>query len=282
MAIAATTAHSWLFSPPLDLPLRLRAETGRFDSLRPRPLDGPPGCTSANVVPADDPRNPTGHEVHTAQGIHQACDLASSAGSCVYAAYSGRVVEVNRGAGGEKGNVRIDHHPQGLGFLTQYVHVAAIRVAPGDFVREGEPIAQVSAVPEQPTLHFELWAVVDRTARVPGDSGMLPVDPTRALYAWETRLVPDEPVPGTPVPTAVGTTRVHTLPFFVARFTETGPLHVPLYEPVTEEERVLVGILREAHRTGSGLGLSFRRSAFWDLDVVTRAETVTPPATRRA
>jgi murein DD-endopeptidase MepM/ murein hydrolase activator NlpD len=272
MAIVPTTGHSWLFSPPLDLPLRLRAENGRFDSLRPRPLRRVPDCATANVMPADDPRNPTGRDVHFGNGIHQACDLASTAGSCVYSAYSGRVVEVNTGAGGEKGNVRIDHHPQGLGFLTQYMHISDIQVERGDFVHEGEPIAQVSSVPEEPTLHFELWAVVDRTEIVPGDSGMVPLDPTRALYAWETRLTPDEPLPGTPVPTAVGVTRVHTLPFFYARFADVGPLHVPLYEPVSEEETLLVRILQEAHRTGAGVALSFRRSAFWGLDVVTQAE----------
>jgi hypothetical protein len=50
-------------------------------------------------------------------------------------------------------------------------------------VHEGEPFAQVSAEPETPHLHFELWAVVDRDEGAPGDSDMAPIDPTRALYA---------------------------------------------------------------------------------------------------
>lgn len=71
--------------------------------------------------------------------------------------------------------------------MTAYDHISAIRVGEGDFVQEGEPLARISAVPENPTLHFELWAVIDRGNGVPGDTDMAPVDPTRALYAWEQR-----------------------------------------------------------------------------------------------
>lgn len=279
MPIVPVIQPSWLFSPPLDMPLQLRLENGRFDSLRPRPLPAAPPCATTQVIPVDDPRNPTGSDVHFANGLHQACDLASVAGNCVYAAYSGRVVEVKSDAAGTKGSVTIDHHPRGLGFLTQYIHITDIRVAPGDFVHEGEPFAQVSAVPEQPHLHFELWAILDRGDRgdlghegAPGDSDMVPIDPTRALYEWERRLEPDEPVPGTPIPLAVGVTRIHTFPFFFARFDGDVTLHVPLYEPVSEEERLTVRLLREARSGGIGVALAFRRSSFWGVDVVTQAE----------
>src|SRR4051812_8780557 len=274
MPIVPVPQQDWLFTPPLDMPLELRLESGRFDSLRRRPLPAAPPCATANVVPAADPENPTGEDVYFANGLHQACDLASAAGNCVYAAYSGRVVEVNTNAAGTKGNVMIDHHPRGLGFLTQYIHIAEIRVAVGDFVHEGEPFAQVSAVPERPTLHFELWAILDREdgAAAPGDSEMVPIDPTRALYAWERRLLPDEPLAGTPVPLAVGVTRIHTFPFFFARFEGEVTLHVPLYEPVTEEERLTVRLLREARRHGVGVALSLQHSSFWGVDVVTQAE----------
>jgi hypothetical protein len=49
-------------------------------------------------------------------------------------------------------------------------------------------------------------------------------------------------------------------------------VHVPLYEPTTEDERVTIQLLREAHRRRAGLELSFRSSSFWGLDVVTQAE----------
>ena len=61
----------------------------------------------------------------------------------MYSAYSGRVVKVEASPSGSKGNVTIDQHPFGLGFLTSYNHIAEIRVEPGQFVHEGEPIAQV-------------------------------------------------------------------------------------------------------------------------------------------
>jgi hypothetical protein len=33
MPLVPVTHQSWLFSPPLELPLQLRLENGRFDSL---------------------------------------------------------------------------------------------------------------------------------------------------------------------------------------------------------------------------------------------------------
>jgi len=246
MAIQPITHQSWLFGPPLDMPLALRLENGRFDSRRPR-------------------RRPT------ATGIHQAVDLASVAGNPVFSAYSGRVAQVNTNPAATKGNVTIDHHPNGLGFVTNYNHITDIHVGVGDFVREGELFAHVSAVPENPTLHFELWAVVDRAeGRAPTDSDMVPVDPTRALYAWEQRLEPDELLEGLQVPLAVGVTRIHSIPFFFARFEADLTLHLPMYEPMTEDERITIAVLREAHRREAALELSFRHSSFWGGDVVTQ------------
>lgn len=276
MPLVPVTHQSWLFSPPLELPLQLRLESGRFDSLRRRQLPTAPPCTTTQVIPADDPSNPTGRDVFFFDGLHQAVDLASAAGNCVFAAYSGRVVKVEIQPGGDTANVSIDHHPQGLGFVTNYNHITEVQVAEGDFVREGEPIAQVSAVPETPTLHFELWAVIDRKGRDGddsfGDSDMLPIDPTRALYAWERRLATDEPLAGPQIPIAVGITRLHTLHFFFARFEAEITLHVPMYEPMPEDERVMVELLREARRRGDALALSFRSSSFWGVDVATQAE----------
>ncbi len=86
MPIDPTTAQSWLFVPPLDLPLTLRVENGRFGALRRAPLAEPPPCATGQVIPADDPFNPTGAEVHYVNQLHEAVDLAASAGDCVFAA----------------------------------------------------------------------------------------------------------------------------------------------------------------------------------------------------
>ena len=275
MPLVPVTHQSWLFSPPLELPLQPRLENGRFDSLRRRPLAGPPDCNTTQIILADDPANPTDRDVHFFNRLHQAVDLASEAGNCVYAAYSGRIVKVEVQPGGDTANVSIDHHPRGHGFVTNYNHITGVLFGEGDFVGAGEPIAQVSAAPDDPTLHFELWAVVDRKDPgndPPGDSDMVPIDPTRALYAWERRLVADEPAPGPQVPLAVGVTRLNTIHFFFARFDSDVTLHVPMYEPMTDDERLIVELLREAHRRGDALELSFRHSSFWGLDVATQAQ----------
>jgi murein DD-endopeptidase MepM/ murein hydrolase activator NlpD len=124
MPIEPTTAQSWLFVPPLDLPLTLRLENGRFGALRPKPLAAPPPCASSQVIHADDPANPTGADVHFINQLHEAVDLAASAGDCVFAAYGGRVVEVESNPAETRGNVTIDHHPRGLGFVTKYNHMS--------------------------------------------------------------------------------------------------------------------------------------------------------------
>ena len=168
MPIAAVSGHSWPIVPPLDLPLTLRLENGRFGALRPKPLDAPPPCTTGQVIPADDPRNPTEADVPFINQIHEAVDLAATVGDCVFAAYSGRVVEVEANPAADRGNVTIDHHPQGLGFLTKYNHITDIAVAAGEFVQKGTPFAAVSSEPAEPHLHFELWVVVDRAGASDG------------------------------------------------------------------------------------------------------------------
>jgi hypothetical protein len=74
------------------------------------------------------------------------------------------------------------------------------------------------------------------------------------------------------VPVAVGVIRVNTIHFFVARLEGGLALHVPMYEPMTDDERAVMGLLRQAHRHGRAIQASFRRSAFWGLDVATTVE----------
>jgi Peptidase family M23 len=190
MPITPLATPYWLFVPPLELPLTLRIENGRFGALRPKPLPRQPPCATTQFIPAGDPRNPTSGDVYVANQIHEAVDLAAAADDCVFAAYSGRVVDVEAAA------VTIDHHPEGLGFVTKYIHIDHIAVAPGNFVQKGMPFAAVSTEPTEPHLHFELWAVVDGASAGapdwPGDTDLVPLDPTRALYAWEQRTLADE------------------------------------------------------------------------------------------
>lgn len=279
VSIVPVAEQSWLFVPPLDLPLSFRHENGRFGSLRPKPLAGPPPCATGQVIPADDPRNPTGDDVYVANQIHEAVDLAAAAGDCVFAAYSGRVVEVETNPGGTRGNVTIDHHPRGRGFVTKYNHVTDITVAVGDFIQKGMPFAAVSADPTEPHLHFELWAVVDRSDATapgwPGDTDLVPIDPTRALYAWEQQTAGDLELAGSPLaPQRVGVARIDTVPFFTATFDTGSPtvLHVPMYSPMTPDERLAIDLLRQAYTRTIDVTLRWRASTFWGVDVVTQVE----------
>ena len=45
-----------------------------------------------------------------------------------------------------------------------------------------------------------------------------------------------------------------------------------MYEPMADDERLLIGLLRQAHRRRDALDLSVRHSSFWGLDVATQAE----------
>lgn len=277
MPIQPVLQPAWTFVPPLDLPLVLRLENGRFGALRPSALPGPPPCATGQVIPADDPANPTGADVHFANAVHEAVDLAADPGACVFAAYSGRVIEVEENRAAMRGNVTLDHHPEGLGFLTKYNHITDITVSEGDFVQKGVPFAAVSAEPAEPHLHFELWAVVDRASAGeegwPGDTDLVPVDPTRPLYAWEERTAADEaPAGGPAIPASAGLVRVSGVPFFAATLPAGTPtvLHVPLYEPVTVAERLAIELLRDAQRRSVDADVRFRASAFWGLDVVTQ------------
>jgi hypothetical protein len=273
MPLAPITGQSWLLVPPLDLPLSLRLENGRFGALRPKPLPGRPPCVTSQVIPVGDPRNPTREDVHFMNQIHEAVDLAAAAGDCVFAAYGGRVAAVETNPAETAGNVIIDHHPEGLGFLTKYNHITDIAVEPGAFVQKGMPFAAVSAEPTEPHLHFELWAALDRPAV--SDTDRVPLDPTRLLYGWEQRTLADEELADQALaPQSIGVATLHAVPFFTATF-ETDPesvLHVPMYEPMTVDERLLIDLLRDAYRRNAEVAIRSRTSPFWGVEVVTQVQ----------
>ena len=59
---------------------------------------------------------------------------------------------------------------------------------------------------------------------------------------------------------------------FPATQTYTDGEVVEWNEPMTEDERLIVELLREAHRRSDALEVSFRHSSFWGVDVATQAE----------
>jgi murein DD-endopeptidase MepM/ murein hydrolase activator NlpD len=186
-----------LLVPPLLPPLVLRTENGQFGAKRPdigRFGDCEP-CSRFEEPPSrppdeEDPRDPrlTRYVKHQ---VHEAVDLEGEAGDCVFAAYGGRVVEVETGAAGVRGNVTIDHHPFATGLVSRYLHLegAGICVEEGDSVAKGDLIGRIGSGPADPHLHFELRMVLDPSdQKYWSPRNAIAVDPTRLLYRFEADL----------------------------------------------------------------------------------------------
>ncbi|MGI9594783.1 MAG: peptidoglycan DD-metalloendopeptidase family protein [Acidimicrobiales bacterium] len=176
MALQATINSQFMLCPPLDLPLRLNAENGRFGGARIHGTPAPGLCSDhfASVHP---------FEVAGLHQIHEAVDLASGAGSPVYAGYSGQVMSIGAG------DVVISHQGVGLAYATQYIHVDPLpTIEVGKSVVKGQAIAVVQDRGDKAMgdhLHLELWHWVDDTPGPKLDNNAVPIDPTRLLYYWE-------------------------------------------------------------------------------------------------
>jgi hypothetical protein len=261
-----------LLVPPLLPPLVLRTENGQFGAKRPeigRFGDCEP-CSRFEEPPSrppdeEDPRDPRPAR-YVKHQVHEAVDLEGEAGDCVFAAYGGRVVEVETGAAGVRGNVTIDHHPFATGLVSRYLHLegASICVEEGDSVAKGDLIGRIGSGPADPHLHFELRIVLDASGEKywsPRDS--IAVDPTRLLYRFEADL-PLLAAGGAALVTSIGVQAVARVPLFRA-LTDASPepYSIPLYEPTTEHERAMIAILTKALELGRPLEVEHRESAFF-------------------
>ena len=101
----------------------------------------------------------------------------------------------------------------------------------------------------------------------------MPIDPTRALYAWEVRTQPDAEPGGALTPQSIATLHLHGVPFFAATFpTHTRTvLHVPMYEPMTADEQLTIDLLRHAYAENVAVTPTVRASTFWGVNVATGA-----------
>lgn len=174
MGLSATIPSQFIPCPPLDFPLRLNAETGRFGAARIKD-NAPPVMFSDHFASVDQFGTPGIHQ------IHEAVDLASTEDAPVYAIYSGEVLSVGNH------DVVVSHQGVGLAYASQYVHVNPLpNLQAGQRVVKGEPIAQVHVNrPDYDHLHLELWHWVDDTPGSNLDNNGIPLDPTRLLYFWE-------------------------------------------------------------------------------------------------
>jgi hypothetical protein len=257
-----------LLVPPLLPPLVLRTRNGFFGAKRfsPGEFDRCRPCTRFRA-PAQPPAPPPVR--YLKQQVHEAVDLEGEAGDCVFAAYIGRVVEVEVGAGGERGNVTIDHHPFGTGLVSSYLHLegGSLCVEEGDVVTKGQVIGRIGAGPEDPHLHFALRVVVDPSDnRYWGDRSSVALDPTRLLYRLEAAdvEVPVLSAGGPAAVTSVGVELVDNIPMFRA-WTDASPepYGIPLYEPSSEHERGQAAVFGKAVELGRPVEVEYRDSAFF-------------------
>lgn len=173
MALQVVVPSQFVLSPPLDFPLRINSVNGCFSCARTRRYDFDDSCCSdhfASVHPAGEAG------VHR---VHEAVDLMSTAGACVYAAGGGVATTV------QEDSLTVTHPGIHEGFATRYVHVTPL-VAPNEPVEQGQPIATVNATQDSSDhLHFGLWHWVDRDIKPLGPNTTIPIDPARLLYHWE-------------------------------------------------------------------------------------------------
>jgi hypothetical protein len=197
--------------------------------------------------------------------LHEAVDLEGEAGDCVFAASTGRVVEVESSPDGVRGDVTIDHHPLGAGLVTRYLHLegGSICVEPGQSVAKGTVIARIGSGPADPHLHFELRVVLDRSDRAfSGDRNSVAVDPTRLLYRFEGDLPVLQAAAATV--TSIGVQTVAKVPLFRAGTDASDvPFSIPLYEPVSEHERAMAAVFTKALELGRQVAVEYRESRFF-------------------
>jgi hypothetical protein len=260
--------------PPLLPPLVLRTENGFFGAKRPAignfgacdpctRFEEPPSHPPEDQDPGD-ARPPARYVKHQ---VHEAVDLEGEAGECVFAAYTGRVVEVERGASGVRGNLTIDHHPSGTGLVSRYLHLDgdSICVEPGEPVTKGDVIGRIGSGPRDPHLHFELRIVIDPSdQRFWSDRNSVALDPTRLLYRFEAGAPPLVRTGGPAAVTRIGIQEVGPVSFFRA-LTDASPrpYSIPMYEPTTEHERGLVALFTKALELGRPVEVEYRDSVFF-------------------
>ena len=130
---------------------------------------------------------------------------------------------------------------------------------------KGDVIARIGSGPADPHLHFELRIVVDPSdRRFWSDRNSIAVDPTRLLYRFEADALPIISAGAASAVTSIGVETVARVPLFRAATADApAPYSIPMYEPTTEHERGLAGVLTKALELGRPVEVEYRDSVFF-------------------
>lgn len=163
-----------IFSPPLEMPLRLRGRAGHFGMNRTRTETT--YTTSSGLV-----------ERYTPHQMHTGLDLQADENDPVFAARGGVLVHINEISGDINDRRMFIRHsdPGAPSFMTRYLHVKDPKISVGDSVAQGQCIAEIGR-PRDPHLHFEIRLIINPSSSDDWHNrNTEPLDPIPFLYRWE-------------------------------------------------------------------------------------------------
>lgn len=160
---------------PLTPPMDLNREMDDIDFISPFPMQL---RTRAGVGLFGTRRTSRHGDATRLLRTHQGIDLLAPVGTPVFAAADGEVIRTT-------GTSVLVLHDYGFKFLTFYQHLQNISVGLGD-VLSGQQIGEVEdwATSSEDHLHFEIRLPFENAS--PTYNTSLPIDPTWAMYNWET------------------------------------------------------------------------------------------------
>ena len=163
MGISLQHEHRTIFVPPVSLPMSVRLPNGQFG------IDRHDSQETIN--------SPTGALTYKRLRAHYGLDLRGDAGSPVFAAKRGTVVEFRNQ------RVTIRHIEQGgQGLVTRYVHLQGVIKQVGDWVDQGECIGFIDV----DHLHFEIHLILNEQQQNGWHRiNSVPIDPMPYMYRWE-------------------------------------------------------------------------------------------------
>ncbi len=168
MGISLQHHHRTIFVPPVTLPMSVRLPNGQFGIDR---------HDSSETI-----ASPSGRLTYTRLRAHYGLDLRGNAGSPVFAAKRGNIVEFRSNPPNNQ-RVTIRHIKQGgQGFVTRYLHLQGVNKRVGDWADQGECIGFIG----DDHLHFEIHLILNEQSTNDWHRiNSVPLDPMPYMYRWE-------------------------------------------------------------------------------------------------